>query len=60
MEKILEQKEQEKLRKEGKISMQEIAIQVGDILLAHDAYTGARRPIYLQESMVEPRRLLRD
>lgn len=59
MEKILTESEQSKLRQSNVISQQEIAIQVGDLLIAENVITRDRR-VVKTGVVSEGRHLLKD
>lgn len=52
--------EQQKLRSEGVISQDEVAIKLGDILLAENVISRERRQINRTAPVNEGKRLLRD
>jgi hypothetical protein len=59
MENILSEKEQSQLRQNKVISHQEVAIQVGDLLIAENVITRDRRVVG-PGTIVENRRILKD
>jgi len=50
---------QKKLRSDGVIQSNEVAIKLGDLLLAEDTLTGARRIVKTNFSLNEDRELLK-
>ena len=50
---------QRELRSQGIIHESEVAIKVGDLYVAQNVITGARRPIRLDQTVTETKQILR-
>lgn len=59
-EQPLSDSEQKNLRSRGVISENEIVMKVGDVYVAHNVISSARRPVSLGNVLGENKKLLRD